>query len=157
MPAATPWSLRASPATSAPFTLPQAISDGNYCAQFVPGSVANANGSVPSSFEFDFFFLNGDANHDRVVNALDFNALATNFGQSGRSYAQGDFNYDGTVNTMDFTALASQFTKRLDSPTDSTAANSPAPATASHAAAPDLFSATPIQSGSLDRIDALSS
>jgi predicted outer membrane repeat protein len=105
-----------SPTNTATFTLPQAISDGNYCAQFVAGSVANANGSVPSSFEFDFFVFNGDANHDRVVNALDFNALATNFGQSGRSYAQGDFNYDGTVNTLDFTALASRFNTSLSAP-----------------------------------------
>ncbi len=35
--------------------------------------------------------------------------LATNFGHSGRGYAQGDFNYDGVVNTADFTLLTSKF------------------------------------------------
>jgi hypothetical protein len=52
----------------------------------------------------------GDANLDGVVNALDFNAIATNFGgASGKNWIQGDFNYDGTINTADFTALASNF------------------------------------------------
>jgi hypothetical protein len=52
----------------------------------------------------------GDANLDGVVNALDFNALASNFGgASGRFWNQGDFNYDGLTNTLDFNALASNF------------------------------------------------
>jgi hypothetical protein len=51
----------------------------------------------------------GDANLDGKVNALDFNALATNFGGSGKVWTQGDYNYDGTVNTQDFTLLAQNF------------------------------------------------
>ncbi len=53
----------------------------------------------------------GDANLDGKVNALDFNAVATNFGKTPGSdvWAQGDFNYDGNVNTLDFTALAGSF------------------------------------------------
>src|SRR5207237_1129009 len=35
----------------------------------------------------------GDANLDGTVNALDFNALATNFG-TGTTWSQGNFNYD---------------------------------------------------------------
>jgi autotransporter-associated beta strand protein len=53
----------------------------------------------------------GDANVDGVVNALDFNAVATNFGATGRVWAQGDFNYDGAVTTADFTMLAQNFLK----------------------------------------------
>jgi hypothetical protein len=52
---------------------------------------------------------NGDANLDGKVNALDFNALATNFGKTSQFWSNGDFNYDGTVNTQDFTALAGNF------------------------------------------------
>jgi hypothetical protein len=54
---------------------------------------------------------NGDANLDGKVNALDFNALATNFGKTPGSdvWTQGDFNYDGSVNTSDFTMLAGNF------------------------------------------------
>jgi len=52
----------------------------------------------------------GDANLDGLVNALDFNALASNFGgTTGELWNQGDFNYDGVTNTADFTALASNF------------------------------------------------
>jgi hypothetical protein len=60
----------------------------------------------------------GDANLDGVVNALDFNALATNFGQTPGSdvWTQGDFNYDGVVNTLDFTQLAGNFGQVLASP-----------------------------------------
>src|SRR3954451_1736881 len=36
----------------------------------------------------------GDANLDRKVNALDFNALASGFGMAGPDWNNGDFNYD---------------------------------------------------------------
>ena len=51
----------------------------------------------------------GDSNIDGVVNALDFNALASDFGQAGQNWGGGDFNGDGTVNTIDFTAMAQDF------------------------------------------------
>ena len=50
-----------------------------------------------------------DANLDQKVNALDFNALASNFGENLRHWVQGDFNFDGVVNTLDFNALAINF------------------------------------------------
>jgi hypothetical protein len=54
--------------------------------------------------------LSGDANMDGKVNALDFNAVATNYGAAtGQVWTQGDFNYDGAVNTTDFTAMAINF------------------------------------------------
>lgn len=59
----------------------------------------------------------GDANLDGHVNALDFNAVATNFGSApGREWYQGDFNYDGSTNTLDFNALASNFNLSLAAP-----------------------------------------
>jgi len=67
----------------------------------------------------------GDANLDGVVNALDFNALASNYGGAGKVWTQGDFNYDGSVNTMDFTALASNFGKSLAAPALGTLAPEP--------------------------------
>ena len=72
-----------------------------------------AGNSLSANNSFDFFFLNADANRDRAVNALDFNALATNFGRTGRNFAQGNFNYDSQVNTLDFNVLASRFNKTL--------------------------------------------
>jgi hypothetical protein len=63
------------------------------------------------------YTLYGDASLDRVVNALDFNSLATNFGgTSGKAWTEGDFNYDGITNTLDFNALASNFNLALPAP-----------------------------------------
>src|SRR5439155_16696363 len=53
----------------------------------------------------------GDSNIDGVVNALDFNALASHYGQTGRSWGDADFSGEGNVNTVDFTALAQDFGK----------------------------------------------
>ena len=69
----------------------------------------------------EFFFLSGDANHDGRVNVADFTRLATNFGQSPRTFSQGDFNYDGAVNLQDFNVLAGRFSVSL-----SAAARAPA-------------------------------
>ena len=70
------------------------------------GYIDNAFGF--QQIEVKYAYL-GDANLDGTVNALDFNAVATNFGGSSKFWFNGDFNYDGTVNTSDFTALASNF------------------------------------------------
>jgi autotransporter-associated beta strand protein len=59
----------------------------------------------------------GDANIDGKVNALDFNALATNYGATGAAvWQQGDFNYDGSVDTLDFNQLAGNFNQSLPAP-----------------------------------------
>src|SRR5439155_2301178 len=55
----------------------------------------------------------GDANLDGTVDSVDFNNLASNFSQSGRSWSQGDFNYDNTVDSVDFNLLASNFSLTL--------------------------------------------
>ncbi len=56
----------------------------------------------------------GDANLDGVVNLLDLNALATNFGNNATGvWTQGDFTYDGSVNIADFNALAANFGQSL--------------------------------------------
>jgi hypothetical protein len=55
------------------------------------------------------YTLAGDANLDGTVNALDFNALATNYGDSGTTWVQGDYNYDGTINSEDFDLLANNY------------------------------------------------
>ena len=70
-----------------------------------------AGNNFTAASSFDFFVLTADANRDRVVNTTDFNVLAANFGQSGRSFTQGNFDYsaDGRVDTTDFNLLASRF------------------------------------------------
>jgi anti-anti-sigma factor len=69
------------------------------------------------------------------VNGLDFNALASNFGASGRFWSQGDFNYDLTINTLDFNALADSFGNTLPMPAAQMGALVPEPGTLTLAAA----------------------
>jgi hypothetical protein len=84
---------------SAMYTL--ALSDEN-----IPGAQATA----PLTLNLiGRVAMAGDTNVDGVVNALDFNAVSSNFGQSGAGWADGDFNADGFVDTTDFTAMAQNF------------------------------------------------
>ncbi len=50
----------------------------------------------------------GDANDDGHVNILDFNLVASHFGQSGSSIS-GDVNHDDKVNILDFNLVISHF------------------------------------------------
>jgi hypothetical protein len=95
---------------SATFTLTTPLADGNYRATLLASGVRDiADNALAADVPTDFFVLAADANRDRRVNLDDFNILATNFGQSNRTFSQGDFNYDGQVNLSDFNILASRF------------------------------------------------
>jgi hypothetical protein len=106
-----------------------------------------AGNPLTSPVTFNFFFLNADANHDRTVDTLDFNALAANFGTTGRTFSQADFNYDGAVDTLDFNSLAANFGRSLPPPTSVALIHSPAPV----AAMP--FGSTPFASDRATRND----
>jgi hypothetical protein len=87
-----------------------ALPDGAYVATLPAADISDAAGNHPAKdIVFTFSFLNADANHDSTVNALDFNALATHFGDTPVGFSQGDFNYDGKVDTHDFSMLANHF------------------------------------------------
>ncbi len=73
------------------------------------------------------YTLAGDANLDGVVNALDFNAVATNFGLAGQ-WSSGDFDYNGVVGSSDFVAIAQNFGLSI-SPTPALGAVVPEPVT----------------------------
>ena len=75
----------------------------------------------------------GDANLDGTVDTLDFNALAGNFGGTGKVWTQADFNYDGVVDTLDFNNLAANFGQQLSTQAGA-GALVPEPATAAFAA-----------------------
>ena len=99
---------------TAMFTFPSypygALPDGDYHLALPAGAVTDLFGNaLIAEHTLDFFFMQGDANRDRRVNLQDFNILATNFGQSNRTFSQADFNYDGTVNLSDFNILAARF------------------------------------------------
>ncbi len=94
----------------ATFSIATPLADGNYTLNIPNAGITNrAFQSMSANFSFNFFSLIGDANHDGVVNLLDLNALASNFGKSNKTFADGDFDYSGTVDVQDFNALASHF------------------------------------------------
>ena len=93
------------------------LPDGDYQAAMYGTFVSDLAGNHPATDQStNFFFFQADANFDRTINALDFNAIATNFGGANKTYSQGDFNYDGTVGTADFAILAAKFGQTLPLP-----------------------------------------
>jgi hypothetical protein len=74
----------------------------------------NTGAPMDADFTFDFFMLNGDANHDGIVNITDLMALATNYNGVGKTFAQGDFNFDGNVDAADLAILAGNWQKKSD-------------------------------------------
>jgi hypothetical protein len=113
---------------TATFTFPGyaptgALPDGDYDATLVAAGITNAGGTpMAADYTDEFFFLMADANRDRAVNLIDFNRLASNFGQSPRDFSQADFNYDGVVNLQDFNLLAGRFGTVLAAPAVTAAA-----------------------------------
>ena len=96
--------------TMAHFIFHGQLPDGHYTATLKPADVVGTLGkTMASSYSFNFFFDVGDVNHDGVVNASDFDTIATNYGKSGMDFGQGDINYDGVVNAEDFDLLVSRF------------------------------------------------
>jgi autotransporter-associated beta strand protein len=84
------------------------------------------------------YTMAGDANLDGVVNALDFNALASGYGMQNGRWVNGDFNYNGVVDTSDFTHLAINFGQSL-LPSPVPASIVPEPAAALFLAIPRLL------------------
>ena len=126
---------------------------GNYRATLSSPGITDAAGNpLVGASPLDFFFVPADANHDRRVNALDFNALASNYGQPIVDFTRGDFNYDGIVNSLDFNALGARFGTYLAPPGSA----QPAQASASQAAvvpAANLFSVAPVSLGDKETSD----
>lgn len=65
---------------------------------------------------FNFFFVNGDANHDGSVDVTDLGILATNWQGTGKNFGQGDFNYDTKVDVTDLGTLATNWQFTLPPP-----------------------------------------
>ncbi|HEX3356038.1 MAG TPA: hypothetical protein VHS31_03565 [Tepidisphaeraceae bacterium] len=143
-----------SPSKTATFLLsPSQIPNANFTAALSVGSVSSKAGiATNAAYSFSFFSLPGDANHDRTVNLLDLNVLATNFGNSAATFSQGDFDYNTTVGMSDFNVLAANFGNAVASPQ-----SAPVPTAAPLAASQSLFGAAPIASNPLLAEDLLDS
>jgi hypothetical protein len=99
------------------------LPDGNYQGTVVADQTADVFGNnLAADAPFDFFFVAGDANHDRTIDLTDFTVLAANFNGSDKHFSEGDYNYDAFVDLTDFTILASKFNQPLDPPAAAAAA-----------------------------------
>jgi len=85
------------------------LADGNYQVTLLGSHVVNIDGTaMPANYSYKNFFLAGDANRDRHVDAADQAILSAHLGQSEHLFTHGDFNYDGTINAADQAILSSQ-------------------------------------------------
>jgi hypothetical protein len=106
-------------------TLPGITPDGRYVVTLSSTGITNAtggqldgdgNGAAGPDFDFNFFFLSGDANHDASVDFNDLVALAQHYNTPASGPALGDFNYDGNVDFNDLVTLAQHYNISLPSP-----------------------------------------
>jgi uncharacterized delta-60 repeat protein len=97
---------------TATLSLSSVLPDGNYVARAVASGIANSsNQHLAADSLLNFFFLNGDANHDRVVDVSDLGVLASNWQDSDLVFSEGDFSYDGVVDVSDLGILATNWQK----------------------------------------------
>jgi hypothetical protein len=117
-------------------SFPNVTPDGRYVVTLSSSGITNAtggpldgdgNGTTGPDFDFNFFFMAGDANHDRAVDFNDLVALAQHYNAPGISPAQGDFNYDDVVDFNDLVILAQRYNTSL--PAAGASATLAAPAT----------------------------
>lgn len=94
------------------------LADGNYRLRVRSGTVADAAGNLlAADVDSDFFFMNGDVNHDRKVDFADLVILAQHYTKSsGATFADADLNYDGAVNFQDLVLLAQRYNRALAAP-----------------------------------------
>jgi hypothetical protein len=93
------------------------LPNGNYHGVLPASQTTDAFGnSLAADVAFDFFFLQGDANHDRRVDVTDLGILATNWQGTNKTFSQGDFNYDGVVDVSDLGILATGWQSSLPIP-----------------------------------------
>jgi hypothetical protein len=85
------------------------------------GVTNNAGIAIQSDTTLTFSHYAGDADHDRAFGTSDFVALSTNFARPNPTFSQGDFNYDGVINAIDFNILATRFGTILPPPASAVA------------------------------------
>jgi hypothetical protein len=130
------------------------LDDANYRATLHGDSVHDWAGtaidgnrdSLPGGdYDFEFFSLGGDANHDRAVDFNDLVKLAQHYNTvGGNTYADGDFTGDGNVDFSDLVILAQHY--NLSLPAGGAAALS-ATASAMPSLAEVLSDLTPVPPG----------
>ena len=132
------------------------LPDGNYVATLLAAGVTDAtgapldgdgNGIGGDNYTYNFYFLAGDANHDRAVDFNDLVVLAQNYNTTGgKTWDQGDFTGDGNVDFNDLVLLAQRYNTSLPVPVaavPSAAGPAPVPATPKLVSKPVVTLAAP--------------
>jgi hypothetical protein len=107
--------LNYDPATNIATWTFSSLPSGNYHASLAAGSVSNSSlNLLAQPTGLDFFWLNGDADHDRTVGFADLVAVAQHYNQTGgATLANGDMDGDGNVGFADLVAVAQNYNKTL--------------------------------------------
>jgi hypothetical protein len=105
-------------------TLPR----GNYELLFNANKVTNGSGdaldgdrdgTAGDDYVSGFFFMPGDANHDRVVDAGDYGMIDWFIDvQDAEGFSNGDFNYDGVIDAGDYGVIDTWTGTALPPPPD---------------------------------------
>jgi len=91
------------------------LKDGNYQLNIGAG-LTHAGGTLGSAFTYGgvaghkFYRLFGDADGNRTINSIDYNALLASFGSNDPKF---DINMSGTVDSVDYNALLVRFGSTL--------------------------------------------
>jgi hypothetical protein len=107
------------------FRLPIALADGDFQARLLASEVKDLAGNpMAADHVLPFFFMSGDADHDRDVDVNDLGILASHWQQPG-TFADGDFDYSATVDVNDLGILASKWQTSLPAPVATSALRAP--------------------------------
>jgi fibronectin type 3 domain-containing protein len=127
------------------------LDDGNYSLTIKDNAISDTfgnpldgdnNGQAGGAAAIPFYVLNGDTQtafngtpkKDRIVDFVDYQIMARNFGMTNPSAADGDFTHDGVVDYADFLYLfgtpgnPGRFGQTLAGPAAPVSAPAPAPA-----------------------------
>jgi hypothetical protein len=90
----------------------------------------NGDGVGGDNYVYDFWFLDGDSNRDRIVDIVDLGVVGTNWQKSPRNWSQGDFDGSGLVDIVDLGIVGTNWQKGMPAPPASSGSEPIAPAPA---------------------------
>jgi len=90
----------------------------------------NGDGTGGDNYVYNFWFLDGDSNRDRIVDIVDLGVVGTNWQKSPRSWSQGDFDGSGLVDIVDLGIVGTNWQKGMPAPPASSGSEPIAPAPA---------------------------
>lgn len=128
------------------------LPNGNYRVTLSAGNLSDPYGNaLAGNSTFDFFFVNGDANHSRQVDPLDTLILANNWLQTGKTFSEGDFDYDGDVDAADLGILGLNWLTVIAPPAPPPPPAPPAPPAPAATVASSILKSEPVKTVALTR------